>query len=65
MCLSPCRSPLGLRGLKLLSKINLSVFTLSQPTRAAWIEMKLQQTQLQNANQSQPTRAAWIEIKVC
>ena len=34
----------------------------SQPTRAAWIEIYIQNRRAQNAEQSQPTRAAWIEI---
>ena len=35
----PGRSPLGLRGLKSISLDVLMVFMLSQPTRAAWIEI--------------------------
>ena len=35
--------------------------TLSQPTRAAWIEINHQREE-SIEGQSQPTRAAWIEI---
>ena len=35
---------------------------MSQPTRAAWIEMALNSNFAKVAKTSQPTRAAWIEI---
>ena len=34
-----CRSPLGLRGLKYHQRKSLEHKSLSQPTRAAWIEI--------------------------
>ena len=38
--LSLRRSPLGLRGLKLESFLDALVVCMSQPTRAAWIEIR-------------------------
>ncbi len=56
-----CRSPLGLRGLKSVSQLVCFLSCLSQPTRAAWIEI-ITLKRFNPAFASQPTRAAWIEI---
>ena len=56
-----CRSPFGLRGLKLLCCVSLCVVIRSQPIRAAWIEIDIFDIPLSKIR-SQPIRAAWIEI---
>ena len=56
------RSPLGLRGLKFAGTSVLNYGVVSQPTRAAWIEMSFPALFQQSLSKSQPTRAAWIEI---
>ena len=56
------RSPLGLRGLKLLRYQFRVPEAASQPTRAAWIEIEISEKSFTEQVESQPTRAAWIEI---
>ena len=58
----PGRSPLGLRGLKFTAGLTENVDNWSQPTRAAWIEIRLINLPQPQEVVSQPTRAAWIEI---
>ena len=55
------RSPLGLRGFKSTQMFYINPRAVSQPTRAAWIEIWPQVGQFL-LPWSQPTRAAWIEI---
>ena len=59
------RSPLGLRGLKSFQGKSVKLkYLLSQPTRAAWIEITGGSLPPSTAFTSQPTRAAWIEIEI-
>ena len=56
------RSPLGLRGLKFVEfNYSVELSYLSQPTRAAWIEICLYASSV-IVVLSQPSWAAWIEI---
>ena len=57
-----CRSPLGLRGLKLNTITNTTKGErLSQPSWAAWIEIYFVASAYKH-HKSQPSWAAWIEI---
>ena len=57
----PCRSPLGLRGLKSVTITSNGQSILSQPSWAAWIEMPLSFGSVTGL-ESQPSWAAWIEM---
>ena len=58
-----CRTPRGVRGLKLLSgQKNLTKLT-SHPSRGAWIEIA-RLLRDGGSTQSHPSRGAWIEILI-
>ena len=57
-----CRSPLGLRGLKLFLALSARImYERSQPSWAAWIEIVCTAYRWRQGK-SQPSWAAWIEI---
>ena len=58
-----CRTPHGVRGLKLL-KMRCVLVDVSQshPTRGAWIEILSIEQQIDMCK-SHPTRGAWIEMQ--
>ena len=59
-----CRTPRGVRGLKLRKHKKIVIGRRSHPSRGAWIEM-LNQYEIAELNgESHPSRGAWIEIMV-
>ena len=56
-----CRTPRGVRGLKLHHTESNPDGTLSHPSRGAWIEMPYRPT-FAIGQRSHPSRGAWIEI---
>ena len=58
-----CRTPHGVRGLKLERRAGEVSIETSHPTRGAWIEIGYAIQKEGGIRKSHPTRGAWIEIR--
>ena len=56
-----CRTPRGVRGLKLYDFIQICKKRESHPSRGAWIEIREDNNECQ-IHKSHPSRGAWIEM---